>query len=924
MTIRGIAVSPQVAARGEIGGDAELRRRATVAAFAGLCAALILGLVPVAADAAFRHVPGPAFDLAQPNSTPASVAVDEASGSVYVLRRSNPNNGAIEKFDESGNPVNFAATGTNLISTGCEGNCRHLAVDNSGGPNQGVIYVGNTSFGSQGVEVFLPSGAKVGNVTARTQTKNNVSPCGVAVADDGDLIVAHPENSFPYSYVDRLEPLPWATNAFHQPAVVGVIGSDFTQPCKTAVDAEGGIVVIPGNGATATGAARRFAPAAFGSPTAGGYKGGEIPTSFQRPSVQLDPGPNAELATDSNGDIYLARTSAPIGVRRIAVDGSPLEAFASEVQIPAGIAVARDTGVVFVADRSTSAEAKDIYTYTRVTVPDVVTGAAVATDQDSFVLKGEVDPVGAGDASECRFEYVTEAAYNSSQFSTATQVPCEETTITEAEEVSAEVSGLTLEQRYRYRLVAENANGPSSGRTRTFVPHAVVGLETEPVTGVSPRAATLHASFLGNGDATTHYFEYGPTTAYGSTTPVVDAGSPNGPVSINVPIQGLEPETTYNVRIVAENGTGVSRGENVTFTTPPAVAGVQTKPATDVSFDSITLNGEFEGDGDETTYYFEYGPTDEFGSVTAPPPGISAGAPTGPKQVSATIEDFTGFSTYHYRLVAVNSEGTTYGQTMTVDTPETPKPEVGPVTVTDVGRTGATFTASVNPNRWPTAYLFEYGTTTEYGSQTEIAGPVGGLGHESIEVSAKVDDLEPGSVQHVRLVAINFAGTTNGPDGTFITPDLPALEPAAVTAVGQTTARVEVRAAGNGSPASVALEYGPGPGLGQVTPPRPIGDSLVAQPVAIELAGLAPGTTYHARPVGTNGLGRTEGGVVTFTTAPAPPTPAAAPKKARRGCKKGFVKRRGKCVKRKRATKRKKSAKKKQRRGKGKSRSRRG
>ena len=89
------------------------------------------------------------------------------------------------------------------------------------------------------------------------------------------------------------------------------------------------------------------------------------------------------------------------------------------------------------------------------------------------------------------------------------------------------------------------------------------------------------------------------------------------------------------------------------------------------------------------------------------------------------------------------------------------------------------------------------------------------------------------------------------------------------------------------------------------------------------IGGLVPGLTYHYRAVATNFGGTTLGPDLTFTT-PAPPpaetppsTPAAqgAVQPPRQGdggssgntkpkkCKKGFVKRNGKCVKKKKRKK---------------------
>ena len=69
---------------------------------------------------------------------------------------------------------------------------------------------------------------------------------------------------------------------------------------------------------------------------------------------------------------------------------------------------------------------------------------------------------------------------------------------------------------------------------------------------------------------TTYWFEVGTTLAYGTTTNPASAGKGDKPVTVTAGIGGLEPATTYHVRLVASNDRGVSTGADVTFTTPAA------------------------------------------------------------------------------------------------------------------------------------------------------------------------------------------------------------------------------------------------------------------------------------------------------------------------------------------------------------------
>ncbi len=91
---------------------------------------------------------------------------------------------------------------------------------------------------------------------------------------------------------------------------------------------------------------------------------------------------------------------------------------------------------------------------------------------------------------------------------------------------------------------------------------------------------------------------------------------------------------------------------------------------------------------------------------------------------------------------------------------------------TAVTRNGATLNGTVTTFSRPGTYRFEYGTTTAYGVATAdmpVAASV-----SATAVSAAIAGLSPGTVYHVRVVAITDRGTAQGPDLTFTTQALPA------------------------------------------------------------------------------------------------------------------------------------------------------
>jgi hypothetical protein len=71
-------------------------------------------------------------------------------------------------------------------------------------------------------------------------------------------------------------------------------------------------------------------------------------------------------------------------------------------------------------------------------------------------------------------------------------------------------------------------------------------------------SALLTATITPAGVATSYYFQYGPTTAYGSQTPTVSVGSGTTKVKVGQTISGLIRGGSYHYRVVAMSSSGQS------------------------------------------------------------------------------------------------------------------------------------------------------------------------------------------------------------------------------------------------------------------------------------------------------------------------------------------------------------------------------
>ena len=192
---------------------------------------------------------------------------------------------------------------------------------------------------------------------------------------------------------------------------------------------------------------------------------------------------------------------------------------------------------------------------------------------------------------------------------------------------------------------------------------------TEKASGIKKNEATVYASINPEGAATTYYVEYGTSTAYGANLPLTPAsvGWGTSAVAVNQALTGLSLNTTYHYRVVAENAAGVSEGEDKEFTTLTGKPLISGETATNVNSNNATLNAVVNPNETATAYHFEYDTSEykEGGTLhgtSVPVPDENVGSGSLDVGVSQKLGGLTPYTTYHYRVVAANKFGTTYGE----------------------------------------------------------------------------------------------------------------------------------------------------------------------------------------------------------------------------------------------------------------------
>jgi hypothetical protein len=336
--------------------------------------------------------------------------------------------------------------------------------------------------------------------------------------------------------------------------------------------------------------------------------------------------------------------------------------------------------------------------------------------------------------------------------------------------ISFDANGLVPNSRYHFRVVASNVLGTIYSSDRTFSTFTTTGppvASGKPATRVASSSAALNGSVYPHGLTTNVYFQYGTTTEYGLTTPALtETGNRYQNVSAN--ITGLNASTTYHYRIAATNSAGIRYGGDRTFSTlsPSGRPVVTTDPATLAASFSAKLNGSLDPHGLATTVYFQYGITASYGLSS--PPHNQTGDTF--QNISANISGLTASTSYHFRTVATNSGGTTYGSDGTFRTLSATGPPVALAkAATNVTNSSATLNGMVDPHGSTTRISFQYGTTGNYGFFTQDQSH---SGNTYQNITANVDGLRAGATYHFRMIISNSAHVfiKYGPDKTFTTP----------------------------------------------------------------------------------------------------------------------------------------------------------
>jgi hypothetical protein len=178
---------------------------------------------------------------------------------------------------------------------------------------------------------------------------------------------------------------------------------------------------------------------------------------------------------------------------------------------------------------------------------------------------------------------------------------------------------------------------------------------------------------------------------------------------------------------------------------------------------NVQLAGSVDPLGYPTEYRFEY--SVDGGATWIPTPAGDVGSGASPVTVSATVAP-PAAGELRARLTAISGTATKSSPAQVLKVP------LGATSRADhLTSSSALLGGLVERSDFATTYSFEYGTSTAYGSRSQVGSvaPATAGDHSIVAVSSPVARLKPATTYHYRLVAEQFFGGGYGEDRTFTT-----------------------------------------------------------------------------------------------------------------------------------------------------------
>jgi hypothetical protein len=224
----------------------------------------------------------------------------------------------------------------------------------------------------------------------------------------------------------------------------------------------------------------------------------------------------------------------------------------------------------------------------------------------------------------------------------------------------------------------------------------------------------------------------------------------------------------------------------------PSGPDTTTTVATSVVATGAFLHAGVNPGGYSTMAHFEYG-TDPALAGASSTADTDLGGGTSSVFFDESLGGLQPQTVYYYRVVAMNSLGTSSGTILSFSTPSIGggggfSPAVATQDATVVTTQAATLNGSVLPNSQATTGHFEYGTDSGLAGANVTADVSLGSGGTATALTQILTGLLPGTTYYFRAVATNGSGTSRGTTLSFTTAQLIAITETGGLVPGDATA----------------------------------------------------------------------------------------------------------------------------------------
>ena len=236
-------------------------------------------------------------------------------------------------------------------------------------------------------------------------------------------------------------------------------------------------------------------------------------------------------------------------------------------------------------------------------------------------------------------------------------------------DVVMDIWDLTPNTEYHFRMGAENQEGTVYGSDMNFITTSVLAYaEALPAEDITLSSATLKGQVCAYNSTTTIRFVYGENGVFADTlaaTPLQVDGMDT--LAVEAAVSNLNGNANYSFKVIADNQAGIFESAAMDFNTNVSTAPIATTlAASNVSSTDAVLHAEVNPGNANTTVTFEYGLDTNYGqAINADPATLNGNTVS---YVLAQLFGLTADTIYHFRIVAENSVGTTYGDDMTFET----------------------------------------------------------------------------------------------------------------------------------------------------------------------------------------------------------------------------------------------------------------